>query len=306
MGRHLESFCALESRLANAPLMGTAPRVDVWLLLEYAQAWGHKALEESEIPEPVKQFLTVQTAAIPNARIQLIRHRHRSRNMLAEVTFSIVLSREVNPVAYTFKLPHYDAVPDLDLPGIVSGASEYDPHISSEPLYLVCTNGRRDACCSSRGLLVYNTLSQDIGPSVWQTTHIGGHRFAANLVCLPQGIVYGRVDDFEPAELFQAHSRKHLFTPALRGRSCYDPVVQAAESFLHTNNNGLALDDYRLSSMQGTTPDEWTICFEGPDDTQHYLTIAIELGAEKVRASCGSDNKEPVTLYRLSDYRRNG
>lgn len=302
MGRRLESFCALEARLANTPLVGTAPYVDVWFLLEYPHSWASKALEESQLPEPVKQALAAQAAAVPNARIQLI--KHHSRDVLPEVIFSVVLSREVNPVRYIFELPHYEALLDLDLAGVVGESLEYDSHISNEPLYLVCTNGRRDACCALRGLLVYEKLSEQIGPSIWQTTHVGGHRFAANLVCLPHGIYYGRVDDVDAVMLIHEYEQGRLFAPALRGRCCYDPVVQAAECFLHARNIGLEVDGYQLNCVERTAPDEWVICFADLDGALYCLSIGVELATSEAQISCGSDRREGVDLYHLKEYSR--
>lgn len=300
MNHRFESFCALEARLSNAPLVGTAPRVDVWLLLEYPHPWGNKALEESHLPDQVKQYLSGQAASISNARIQLI--KHRSRDAVPQILFSVVLSREVKPVRYTFELPHYEALLDLDLTAVVSGSPVDDPHITGKPLYLICTNARRDACCASRGLPVYERLSAQIGTSVWQTTHVGGHRFAANLVCLPYGIYYGRVDDVDPVMLIQEYEQNRLIAPALRGRCCYNPVVQAAESFLHTQNTGLEVDRYRLSRTERKAPDQWAVSFAELDGALHTLTLSVESAAGEVRTGCGSDQKEPVTLYHLKQY----
>jgi len=301
MSPRLESFCAQKARLANAPLVGTAPRVDIWLMLEYPRPWGDKALAESHIPEPVKQFLSEQAAAIPNPRILLI--KHRSRDDLSGLIFSVVRSQEVNPVCYTFELPRYEALLDLDLSAVVDASPAYDSHIAPDPLYLVCTNGRRDACCASRGLHIYETLSEQVGPPVWQTTHVGGHRFAGNLVCLPHGVYYGRVDDFDPVGLIREYEQRHLFTSALRGRCCYEPVVQAAEHFLHTQSTGLEVDWYRLDRVEETASNQWVICFAERDGALHTLTLTVELSDEEVQTSCGSDKKKSVTRYHMEEYR---
>ncbi len=63
----------------------------------------------------------------------------------------------------------------------------------ADPILLVCTNGKRDACCALRGRALMTALAADHAERTWECTHLGGHRFAGNLVCLPHGIVYGRV-----------------------------------------------------------------------------------------------------------------
>ena len=73
-----------------------------------------------------------------------------------------------------------------------------DPPGIGEPgppaLHLVCTNGRHDPCCADLGRPVVRALVAARAPDVWECSHIGGDRFAANLVCLPDGVYYGRVD----------------------------------------------------------------------------------------------------------------
>jgi hypothetical protein len=51
-------------------------------------------------------------------------------------------------------------------------------------MLLVCTNGRRDVCCALWGQRFYAAAAALL-PNVWQTTHLGGHRFAATAVSLP-------------------------------------------------------------------------------------------------------------------------
>ena len=70
------------------------------------------------------------------------------------------------------------------------------------PLFVVCTHGKHDPCCARYGRPLFEALSEQVGAeSAWQCTHVGGDRFAANAVCLPHGVYYGRVerDDVEAA-----------------------------------------------------------------------------------------------------------
>ena len=61
-------------------------------------------------------------------------------------------------------------------------------------LHLVCTNGRHDPCCADFGRPVMRALTDAGAPDAWECSHVGGDRFAANIVCLPEGIYYGRVE----------------------------------------------------------------------------------------------------------------
>ena len=63
---------------------------------------------------------------------------------------------------------------------------------------LVCTHGRRDACCGSRGieLLADVARAPAISAAVrtWRTSHTGGHRFAPTVIVLPTGTMWAWTD----------------------------------------------------------------------------------------------------------------
>jgi hypothetical protein len=69
---------------------------------------------------------------------------------------------------------------DEHLLEVLSGS---DPgEVSEEPIYLVCTHGRHDACCAVRGRPVAAALAAAYPERTWECSHIGGDRFAANVV----------------------------------------------------------------------------------------------------------------------------
>src|SRR5579871_3089463 len=71
--------------------------------------------------------------------------------------------------------PASSAVRVVDTLDVLSGA---------EPMFLVCVHAVRDGCCGRLGNPVASALSRRHPELTWETTHIGGHRLAANLVCL--------------------------------------------------------------------------------------------------------------------------
>lgn len=65
---------------------------------------------------------------------------------------------------------------------------------------LVCTHGRRDVCCGKLGTGLVQRLGrsgavEDQGRTLWQTSHTGGHRFAPNVILLPEGTAWGYADE---------------------------------------------------------------------------------------------------------------
>jgi hypothetical protein len=63
---------------------------------------------------------------------------------------------------------------------------------------LVCIHGRRDFCCGSKGAELAVSLGQREWPEgvrLWRTSHTGGHRFAPNLIVLPEGTLWAFADE---------------------------------------------------------------------------------------------------------------
>jgi len=74
---------------------------------------------------------------------------------------------------------------------------------------LVCTHGRRDTCCGSRGTELFAELLEALAPApgspgmgrgqhprmrLWRTSHTGGHRFAPTAVVLPYATMWAWAD----------------------------------------------------------------------------------------------------------------
>lgn len=100
---------------------------------------------------------------------------------------------------------------------------------SGDPALLVCTHGRRDACCAQRGWPVVSALTDAYPEWTWQCSHVGGDRFAANLVVLPHGLYHGRVVETSAEEVVQSYRAGRIEPATFRGRSCFPTAVQTAQ-----------------------------------------------------------------------------
>jgi hypothetical protein len=110
-------------------------------------------------------------------------------------------------------------------------------------MYLVCTHGRHDACCALRGRAVAAKLATHRPGQVWECSHIGGDRFAPNVLVLPHGLTYGRVEPARALDLIAAQERREVVVDLLRGRSVFRPPVQAAQHFARIARGSVLIDD---------------------------------------------------------------
>lgn len=268
------TYCSDFCLAAGEPLLGTAAQVDVWLLLEYRQSWRPKALEDNELPATTRAWLDGLVAAFGaqgrKARPQFIRQPETERTGVTMLVGSDGRLHEHRGESYA-DLERLDSA-SLDAADTTSPA---------EPRYFVCTNGQRDVCCARYGLPTYAKLRQAVGDRVWQTTHVGGHRFAPNVLALPQGALYGRVVPEAVPQFLGAVECGELALPHLRGRTGYPPAAQVAETRL------AGPGPRRL-----TAADDLRATFE---TAAGHETIHVERAQTplEVFASCGKD-KEPV------------
>jgi hypothetical protein len=300
-------FCSDLSVQSQEATIGTATPTSAYLLLEYPHAWGAKAIPESTLPDAVKNWFEGHTQTHPDLKALLIR-RERPATESSGIHFFIAAARERDPALYAFQLERYQDLLSLDVPAILAGDRSYESHRSADPLLLVCTHGRRDACCARDGRPVYQALTaaaaQDAPGAVWQISHIGGHRFAANLVCLPHGLLYGRVDPQAALLIMDEYRQGRMVLPNLRGRSCYPGVVQAAEYHLRNQSGERGVCAYQCIQSIQTSPGMWQVRFSSADQaTEFQLDLRVEGSGTQVYVDCKMEGLTRPTNYQLVDFR---
>ena len=230
--------CAIASAAAGEPLHATASQVRRWILVEQPGAWGIDAVLGSDLPVEVATRLRA-VARAERARLLLIR-RHGRATPGPRSCFAVVATADVRRVErFTFDDPgellEIDWAP-LRLLDPVGGKPVTDG------LYLVCTNGSHDTDCARFGRPVAAALDAAFPGQTWEASHYGGDRFAGNLIFLPQGIYYGRVDPAAAVELVDMVRGGALSMDHYRGRSFEPFVAQAAEHFVRVERGLTGVD----------------------------------------------------------------
>jgi hypothetical protein len=301
MFEQLQAFCSLRSKEASEQTFGTASTGDAWLLLEYAQSWGAKAFRESTIPEAVKIYLSGILKSVPRSRVLLIR---QTKKVEGPFTLFVARSRESLSSILKFEFFEYEQLLDLNLPLALAGGSPPGAALWEGPLFLVCTHGKRDKCCAKFGIPIYKTICTLVGESaVWQCSHVGGDRFAANVVCFPDGIFYGHVTE-ESAKLIakECYERRIVLTN-FRGRSCYSFPVQAAEFFARRETGFLGIGDLKFLTYDPLKPNEWRVRFFSEVDAKvHQVSLRSHLSDFQNRLTCHSTEPRSVVQYSLIEH----
>lgn len=225
--------CAIAAADRNEPLFATASRVSGWLLIEVRGAWGEDAVHESALGEHVPPHWKESLKRRGLRAVCIRSHARREVEGVRLFTCSArtpgaapaeLWSREVRSladVAETTERLGADVDPGA---GWVKGGTS---------VYLVCTNGRHDQCCANLGRPLVRALRDSRwADRVWESSHVGGDRFAANVVALPGSLYFGRVDPAVAPALLDALDHGRLDLERFRGRTSLTIAQQAVEHFV--------------------------------------------------------------------------
>jgi hypothetical protein len=170
--------------------------------------------------------------------------------------------------------------------------------LSTEPVYLVCTHGRHDACCAVRGRPVAAALASAYPERTWECSHIGGDRFAANVVVLPHGLFYGHVPPTRALELARQYDEGAVVPDLLRGSGAFVPPVQAAQHFARTAGHSLAVGNLLPLQVQALSDDRWRILLAS---TNGPITVEVSAHLDTVdaRLTCAGAAPTQVRTFNL-------
>lgn len=289
--------CAVLAGQLGEPHAGTATAIRSWLLLEQRGPWSRgscDAVLEQVLPTDRLAQLT-GLRATAGLRPLLIRRPGRSRSG----PLTVLLASSVAGRSWIERLTVDDLheVAAVDLARLAAGEPGQGEPVT-EPVYLVCTHGAKDLCCAVQGRPVAAALAAVAPDEVWECTHLGGHRFAANVAVLPDGLLYGRVPPERAAEIALTHTAGRLVPDLLRGRT-RDPVAaQAAEVALRRSQQLTGLTDV---TVVDTRPGEHGVLvrLETALSTVEFTVDEVELGCSGMN-SCSGESRPSMLRAQLT------
>lgn len=285
--------CSVEALAREEPLYATASLVSSWLLIEQPGAWGPDALTESGFPLEIASELEQRASGV---RVLLIRNRAAPGD--GRLFFKAHSGGEgLSPAMVSAPLPEPSALLEVDFQALAQGDPGPGTPID-HPTYLVCTHGRHDVCCSDRGRPFFRALFAARPERTWEVSHLGGDRFAANLLVLPRGDYFGRLepDDVEP--LASGYEAGQIDLAHYRGRSIHPRLVQAAEHFARESQGLTGLDDLALAEYRRSGGDRAHVVFEGPKG-QIGVQVRAFHRPERPYLTCRAEQRGDAVGYEL-------
>jgi hypothetical protein len=251
--------CAAASAERAEPMFGTASTVGRWLLVEQAGPWGPSSLPESRLDPATREALREQAARLGARPLLIRRHQSSTTEGPRAVLFvdsrpgrERVLSRVAESEAELLELPL---------------GTGWAPR--TEPLFLVCTHGRHDACCAMRGRPLAAAFAAVAPEETWECSHIGGDRFASNTLVLPAGLYYGRLAAADVPEVVARTAAGRVLPDFLRGRSSSSLPAQVAQHFARGQLQRERVADLTPTREEQVSPAVWRVelaMLEGDSD----------------------------------------
>ncbi len=280
--------CALHAQLRGDPMLGTAFPAARVLLVEQPGPWGRAGLRESRFDAATRAELEARAAAAAGAGAGHPPpgpHPARARPPLGARRHPRGPSG-----AALGRVPRDDA-DLLELP--LDGSAG--------------TPGRRSALPGLRAQQARHLLRAARPPGggcagalrpgrVWECSHVGGERFAANVLMLPSGLLYGRVLPFAAREFVAAAEAGEVIGALLRGRIGYVPVAQAALAFGYEHLGIRRMSDLQVLRASRVVDDQAIVRLAGPSGE-----LDVQVQVDRVAAdglTCANPSPGHYFAYR--------
>jgi hypothetical protein len=275
--------CSERSLQDDEPLAGTAPEAAAWLLVEQDLPWGREALLESRIDSAVAAELSRRAKAV-GAKVVLIR-RPATRPTGPRRVFTAWVG--AGSFLQQLELERDEQLLQLDVERLARGERLDGGADVAGQLTLVCTNGRRDACCALLGRPAADALAAARPDETWECSHLGGHRFAPTILSLPSGACFGRLDPAGAVAAAAALEQGELDLVHLRGIVGRPEPVQAAEAALRERNGLTRLDDVTTLDWRETATGV-EVRLRTADGQEHVVEVERLEGPPR-SVSCGGE-----------------
>ena len=254
--------CAVVARKLGANPSGTATVMRSWLLIEQPGPWAADVLEQvlAEAFPPETQSVLDGLRASHGLRPLLIRRpgRHLRDRRLANRTVLVGGGDPGNRWLERLEIDDLRELAGLDLAAIAEGRGGLGEPVSG-PIFLICTHGTKDMCCALLGRPLAAALDINHPGLSWEVSHIGGDRWAGNLLVVPDGYMHGHLDAGEAAQVAKAALDEEVEPDHLRGRTSTESSwSQHAEIAVRQRFGARGLDEVLAigeTPVPGSDPD---------------------------------------------------
>jgi len=272
-------FCSLMTRQTGEPLAGTAPFAKHFIFITWPKKyWQYDALDsKGGFPEGLKEWMKSQSEIIGKVSIRLVSHKELN-------------NESVNIYIYPEKIYYSNILPE-EISGVLMShflnecnSKNIAKNIEKDHI-LVCTHGRHDKCCAKFGQELASNLrnhlkDQQHNIEVFDSSHLGGHRFAPTMIDFPSGRAYGQLTIEEIPDYFESRKLGMVYAKAYRGSVFLPDLEQVAEAYLQRFRSSKQWDCQFIISNLEKLNDENFRCVASLKKPGNCITSQTEIPDE--------------------------
>jgi len=284
--------CSTWARETGVLPGGTAPRSDVFVLVEHPLPWPSDVASDPTLAE-LQRVASASAGPDRVVRLQAV-----AGEPAAATRRVVVFAADTSPFT-AYGRAEGAGAPD-ELPTVVSSLVRAAPTAApASPVtdLLVCTHGSRDSCCGSLGTRLWLDLADGLdGVRVWRTSHTGGHRFAPTAITFPDGNYWAHLDRDVVEGIVSRRLPADVALRHLRGCAAFSPAVQVAEGAVLAERGWAWLDAARFGDERSDRRVE--LCFEAADGERGSYDVVLDEGRSVPVPDCGGDPSAAAKFQR--------
>jgi len=222
-------FCSIVSKESREPIAGSAPFAEHFVFVSWPKKfWGFEAMEaKGGFPKGLKAWMKENSKTFGKISIKLV-NRSDTNNKMSDIF--------IYPGKYIYSNVNPDNIPRI-LDSHFQQGLRFPNSLKkfNNDQIFICTHGRHDKCCSKFGQKLAIKMhdyvkKQNLNLEIWESSHLGGHRFAATLIDFPKGYSYGRMTPEEIPFFFEYRNANKIYIPAYRGSVFLTELEKVAEA----------------------------------------------------------------------------
>tara|TARA_B110001454_G_C12690077_1_gene421944 strand:- start:176 stop:1123 length:948 start_codon:yes stop_codon:yes gene_type:complete len=282
-------YCSLISKKLAEPLSGTASQAQHLIFITWPKRfWKYEALVSGGgFPQGLKRWIKSQSVEHGKIVLRLI----SQPGMTAECC-----SLHVYPDGLVYEDIAPDQLKTVLEDHFAGKGQQHSPRVQEIPEVMVCTHGRHDKCCAKFGQALYAQFQRGIenrglSLNLWQSSHLGGHRFAPTLVHLPSGEAHGHVTSEQVPALLDAWTQQRVHPKTYRGNVFRMDAEQLAEAWLHhaVSNSGTILESRLESLEENGSQRQFTVAYRTAEQPEMFQHLELVLHHKTVAGPGGCD-----------------
>jgi hypothetical protein len=293
--------CAALARRLGGDQAASSGYMASWLLIEQPGSWPAEAVDVTLAGILDADRLAALRAA--GLRPLLVRRPGRHpRTEQSRRTVFVASGRPGNHWLERLELPDLSRLAEVDLEAVAAGRAGHGERVDG-PMLLVCTHGSKDMCCAVLGRPLATGLAEDYPENVWEVSHVGGDRWAGNLLVVPDGYLHGQLDPAKGGLVAKAAMSGQVYPDYLRGRtSATSGWAQAAEIALRRHTGFAGADDVLATEVgPGDDPNTRIVAVAA---REHRYELVVRRAVTPAPAGGRCTDRLVLTTYPVVDVRR--